>query len=92
MQLVPADDPRDRIYYALLWLLAIRQAHRIYRSTAGHAGAVYACAKAGVNNGYLTAGKDGFIMLWDPELQKLKQVGCGMTPAAMRSERLGVGD
>lgn len=50
------------------------QAHRIHRSTAGHAGPVYACARAGVNKGYLTAGKDGFIMLWDPELQKLKQV------------------
>lgn len=52
------------------------QAHRVHRSTAGHAGPVYACARAGSNKGYLTAGKDGFVMLWDGELQKLKQVPC----------------
>eukprot|EP00752_Nemacystus_decipiens_P008508 g7598.t1 len=51
------------------------KAHRVHRSTAGHAGPVYACARAGANKGYLTAGKDGFIMLWDGELQKLKQFG-----------------
>lgn len=44
----------------------------MHRSSAGHAGPVYCCARAGVK-GYLTAGKDGFIMLWDAELQKLKQ-------------------
>lgn len=55
----------------------------MHRSTAGHAGPVYACAKAGTNNGYLTAGKDGFIMLWDGGLHKLKQVRArdtGSTP------------
>ncbi|CAM9158468.1 unnamed protein product, partial [Scytosiphon promiscuus] len=51
------------------------KAHRVHRSTAGHAGAVYACASAGKKGGYITAGKDGFIMLWDAELQKLKQFG-----------------
>ncbi len=66
------------------WLLATPQAHRIHRSTAGHAGAIYACARAGVNKGYLTAGKDGFVMLWDPELQKLKQVGGATTTAATK--------
>ncbi|CBJ26175.1 conserved unknown protein [Ectocarpus siliculosus] len=50
------------------------KAHRVHRSSAGHAGPVYCCARAGVK-GYLTAGKDGFIMLWDAELQKLKQYG-----------------
>ncbi|CAM9894940.1 unnamed protein product, partial [Hapterophycus canaliculatus] len=38
-----------------------------------HAGPVYACARLGKKGGYVTAGKDGFIMLWDAELQKLKQ-------------------
>ena len=46
------------------------------RSITGHAGPVYACARAGVK-AYLTAGKDGFVMLWDAELQKLKQVRHG---------------
>lgn len=49
------------------------QAHSVQRSVTAHAGPVYTCARAGVK-GYVTSGKDGFVMLWDAELQKLKQV------------------
>lgn len=49
------------------------QGHRLEKCLSGHAGPVYACAKAGTRE-YVTAGKDGFVMLWDRNLQKLKQV------------------
>lgn len=54
-----------------------QKGHRVERSTPAHAGPVYACARAGVK-GYVTAGKDGFVRLWDGELQKLKQVNLSM--------------
>lgn len=54
-----------------------RKAHRVERTTPGHAGPVYAVAKVGAK-GYVTAGKDGFVRLWDGELQKLKQVENGV--------------
>lgn len=63
-------------YLTLFFVFTPKQhekTHRVKRSITGHAGPVYACARAGVK-GYVTAGKDGFVMLWDAELQKLKQV------------------
>lgn len=40
----------------------------------GHDGPVYACATAEIKL-FVTAGKDGFVRLWDAELQRLKQAG-----------------
>lgn len=52
----------------------LNQGHRLEKSTSGHIGPVYACATAGIKE-YVTAGKDGYVRLWDNQLQKLKQVG-----------------
>ncbi|CAM9414683.1 unnamed protein product, partial [Choristocarpus tenellus] len=46
--------------------------HRVERSTPGHTGPVYDVAQAGTK-GFISAGKDGFLRLWDLELQKVKQ-------------------
>lgn len=66
LQRVPATCSRVRYNVPV-------QGHRVERSTPGHTGPVYACDRAGVR-AYVTAGKDGSVMLWDEELQKLKQV------------------